>query len=67
MGTIRRPGAVPNLMPTCCVIIGSIFVPIFGCGGLLLSLSYLLSHCLAQQLSDLKFRGAEHFSHAMSG
>lgn len=38
MGTIRRPGAVPNLMPTCCVIIGSIFVLIFGCGGLLLSL-----------------------------
>lgn len=61
MVTIRRPSAVPNLLPTCCAIIGSIFVPIFGHGGL------LLSHCLAQQLFDHKFRGAEHFSHAMSG
>lgn len=61
MGTIRRPGAIPNLMLTCCVIIGSTFAPIFGCGGL------LLSHCFTQLLSDLKFRGAEYLSHTMSG
>lgn len=68
MGTIRRPGAAPYLMLTRCVIIGSIFVPIFDCGVLVSHLtSYPLSHCLTQQLLDLKFRGAEHLSHAMSG
>lgn len=46
MGTIRRPGSVPNLMPTCYVIIDSVFVPIFGCGGLLFSLPSLGSAAL---------------------
>lgn len=63
METIRRPSAVPNLLATCCVVIGSILVRIFSCG----TFSYLLSHCLAQQLFDCKFRGAELFSHARSG